>query len=82
VQRKPAHLWTLSAALFAAFAMLAAAPLPSAWKHWHYSRAIELTPTDAARLVSVVAPSDMYVHAKPWLADVRVIDDLVRKFRT
>jgi hypothetical protein len=76
VQRKPAHLWTLSAALFAAFAMLAAAPLPSAWKHWHYSRAIELTPTDAARLVSVVAPSDMYVHAKPWLADVRVIDDL------
>jgi hypothetical protein len=59
--------------------MLATAPLPSAWKHWRYSRAIELTPADATRLVSVVAPSDMYVHAQPWLADVRVIDDQGRE---
>ncbi len=65
----------LCVTLLAAFAMLAARPLPSAWKHWRYSRAIELTPTDAPRLVSVVAPLEMYSRAKPWLADVRVIDD-------
>jgi hypothetical protein len=65
----------LCAALLAAFAMLAAAPLPSAWKHWRYSRAIELPGTDATPLVSIVAPLDMYRRAKPWLADVRVIDD-------
>ncbi len=75
-QRNSAGLWTVSAVLFAAFAMLAAGPLPSAWKHWRYLRAIELSSTDTARLVSVVAPPDMYAHAKPWLADVRVIDDL------
>jgi hypothetical protein len=74
-QRHSARSWTLCTALFATFAMLATAPLPSAWKHWRYSRAMELTPTDATRLVSVAAPSDLYVHAKPWLADVRVIDD-------
>lgn len=55
--------------------MLAAAPLPSAWKHWRYSRAIELPTTDAPRLASIVAPREMYSRAKPWLADVRVIDD-------
>jgi hypothetical protein len=65
----------LCAALLAAFAMLATAPLPSAWKHWHYSRAIELPATDAPRLASIVAPLDMYRRAKPWLADLRVIDD-------
>jgi Protein of unknown function (DUF3999) len=75
VQRKPARLWSFCAGLFAAVAMLAATRLPSAWKHWHYSRAIELTPTGATRLVSVVAPPDMYAHAKPWLTDLRVIDD-------
>jgi hypothetical protein len=74
-QRNSAGLWTVSAVLFAAFAMLAAGPLPSAWKHWRYSRAIELSSTDTTRLVSVVAPPDMYAHAKPWLADVRLIDD-------
>ena len=66
---------TLGVALFAGFVMLAATPLPSAWKHWRYSRAIELAPTDATRLGSVVAPLDLYSHAQPWLADVRVIDD-------
>ena len=70
-----ARLGILCVALFAAFAMLAAAPLPSAWKHWRYSRAIQLAPTDATRLVSVMAPLEMYSHAKSWLADVRVIDD-------
>jgi hypothetical protein len=74
-QRHSARRWTLCTALFAAFAMLATGPLPWAWKHWHYSRAVELSPTDATRLVSLVAPLDMHAHAKPWLADLRVIDD-------
>jgi Protein of unknown function (DUF3999) len=65
----------LCAALIAAFVMPAATRLPSAWKHWHYSRAIEFPATDAPRLVSIAAPLDMYRRAKPWLADVRVIDD-------
>ena len=42
----------------------------------------QLALTDATRLVSVMAPLEMYSHAKPWLADVRVIDDQARKFRT
>jgi hypothetical protein len=75
MQRGLARLGSLSAALLAASAMLAATPLPSAWKHWRYSRGIELSPADATRLVSVIAPLDMYSHAQPGLADVRVIDD-------
>jgi hypothetical protein len=65
----------MGAALLAAFAALADTQLPAAWKNWHYSRTIELTPTNAKQLVSVVAPLDIYPHATPWLADVRVIDD-------
>ena len=65
----------ICAALLAAFVALADTPLPAAWKHWHYSRAIELPATDVTQLVSVAAPLDIYPHAIPWLADVRVIDD-------
>ena len=65
----------IGAALLPAFAALADTPLPAAWKNWHYSRAIELPTTDRAKLVSVAAPLDIYPHAIPWLADVRVIDD-------
>jgi len=77
-----ARLWrgllivgVIGAASLAAFAALADTRLPAAWKNWHYSRAIELPPTDATRLVSVVTPLDIYPHAMPWLAGVRVIDD-------
>lgn len=77
-----ARLWrgllivgVIGAASLAAFAALADTRLPAAWKNWHYSRAIELPPTDATRLVSVVTPLDIYPNAIPWLAGVRVIDD-------
>ena len=80
--RLPVRLWrgvlvvgVIGAASLATFAALADSRLPAAWKHWHYSRTIELTPTTATQLVSVVAPLDIYPHAIPWLADVRVIDD-------
>jgi hypothetical protein len=63
--------------------MLAATPLPSAWKHWRYSRAIELSAPAGtagatpgmAQLVDVVAPPDLYAHAQAGLADLRLIDD-------
>jgi hypothetical protein len=71
------------AVLLAAFAALADTPLPAAWKHWHYSRAIELAPLDATtgttsgrgRLAGVAAPPDLYAHTATGLADLRVIDD-------
>lgn len=69
------RLRTAIAAGFCAFAMLAAAPLPSAWQHWRYSREIEVEPTDTTRLVNLVLPQDVYLHAENSLADVRIIDD-------
>jgi hypothetical protein len=62
--------------------LAADAPLPAAWKHWHYSRAIELAApvattgaTTATQFADVVAPPDLYAHAQAGLADLRVIDD-------
>ncbi|MFZ3217228.1 MAG: DUF3999 family protein [Candidatus Acidiferrales bacterium] len=63
------------ATAFAALAAGTAGPLPAAWKHWHYWRAIEVAPADAAQLASVVAPLDAYAHAHTGLRDLRVIDD-------
>lgn len=60
---------------FCALAVLAAAPLPSAWQHWRYSREIEVEPTEITRLVNLILPQDVYLHAENSLADVRVIDD-------
>jgi Protein of unknown function (DUF3999) len=62
------------AVLLFAMAMLAATPLPVAWRHWRYSRAIELPAADSARLISMLVPQDVYAHAAPLLADLRVID--------
>jgi Protein of unknown function (DUF3999) len=66
----------ICASSLAAFAALAAdVPLPVAWKNWHYSRAIELTPTGAEQFADLVAPPDLYTHTETGLADLRVIDD-------
>ena len=73
----------MGAAPLAAFATLAGAPLPAAWKHWRYSRAIELPPPDATisattgrgRLAGVVMPAGLYTHTDTGLSDLRVIDD-------
>jgi hypothetical protein len=82
--RGVAVVGVIGVALLAAFAVLAAdTPLPAAWKHWHYSRAIELAPPDAAtvtttavgQLAAVVVPPALYAHAQTRLADLRVIDD-------
>ncbi|MGA8145692.1 MAG: DUF3999 family protein [Candidatus Acidiferrales bacterium] len=63
------------AAALLAIPFLAAAPLPTAWNHWRYSRAIDLPPTDNERFVSVIVPQEVYTHVQPRLHDVRVIDD-------
>jgi Protein of unknown function (DUF3999) len=71
-------LGAIAAALLATLAALADTPLPAAWEHWRYSRAIELptpNPAGATQLAGVVAPPDIYAHAEPRLADLRVIDD-------
>lgn len=66
--------WTASVGLIV-FLASAATPLPTAWKYWRYSRAVQLPPVDATRLVSVVVPQDVYLHSRALLPDVRVIDD-------
>jgi hypothetical protein len=66
--------WTASVSLMALLTT-AATPLPTAWKYWRYSRAVQLPLVDATRLVSVVVPQDVYLHSQALLPDVRVIDD-------
>ncbi len=63
------------AALFCSLFLLAASPLPVAWQHWRYSRAIDLPSTQATQLVSLRLPPEVYAHAAPFLTDLRVIDD-------
>jgi hypothetical protein len=56
-------------------AALAASPLPTAWKYWRYSRAVQISATNATRLAGVVLPEDIYERAKTSLPDLRMIDD-------
>ncbi len=72
---KSRHPGRMIAIGLCALAMLAAAPLPLAWQHWLYSREIELPATDETRLVNLILPEDVYLHAQTLLSDVRVIDD-------
>jgi len=74
----------IGSALLSALGALAADPsLPAAWKHWHYSREIEVAApvaatgatTPAAQFADVVAPPDLYAHAQAGLTDLRVMDD-------
>ncbi len=68
--------WACVAVLAGALRLLAAGPLPEAWRHWRYFRAISLPPASTLRLVSVALPPEIFAHAQPDLADIRVIDDL------
>lgn len=68
------HGWGLFAALVCGLAVLGAS-LPPAWQHWRYSRAIDLPATQSPRLVTLKVPQDIYGHAAPSLADLRVIDE-------
>ena len=68
--------WTAAGALFSLLATVAAAPLPHAWKNWRYSRAIDISTTDAPRLATAVVPADVFRRSQTGLRDLRVIDDL------
>src|SRR6266478_7356804 len=48
--------------------------LPSAWRSWRYSRAIE--PGHADALNYVILDREVFSHSENQLADVRIIDDL------
>ncbi|HEX5425858.1 MAG TPA: DUF3999 family protein [Candidatus Acidoferrales bacterium] len=68
------HDGFLVAAFVCALGVLGAS-LPPAWQHWRYSRAIDLPATQSPRLVSLKVPQNVYAHAAPGLADLRVIDE-------
>jgi len=67
--------WVAAGVMLVAAVSLAAAALPTAWRNWRFSRAIELAPTDTARLAAVVLPQEVYARAQAALGDIRVIDD-------
>jgi len=71
----PGSSWKSTAVLLVVMTTVAAAPLPELWRHWRYSRSIELAPVAATRLAGVTVPSDVYQRARFWLPDVRVMDD-------
>ena len=68
------HDGFLVAAFVCALGVLGAS-LPPAWQHWRYSRAIDLPATLSPRLVTLKVPQNVYAHAAPGLADLRVIDE-------
>jgi uncharacterized protein DUF3999 len=53
---------------------LAYSALPDIWKHWRYSRAIELPATDTTRLVEATITDEIYLRSQLSLEDLRVID--------
>ena len=72
----PLRSWAAGSALLLGFAaVLGAAPLPSAWINWRYSRPITLPAADTARLAGLPLPQDVYLHATLGLPDIRIIDD-------
>lgn len=53
----------------------AASQLPNTWRHWRYSRPIDLSAANQTRLVGIAIPPGVYAHSQSDLADVRVIDN-------
>jgi hypothetical protein len=62
-------------AVFGAFALMAATPLPKAWENWRYSREIRAGSVTERRLVGVSIPLEIFQHAQGSLDDLRVIDN-------
>jgi hypothetical protein len=56
-------------------ALGAAAPLQGPWKHWRYSRPIDLPPPSAERFVDVPVVPSVYARARKGLEDLRLIDE-------
>ena len=56
-----------------------AGPLPGPWRFWRYSRAILFGSIGQEQMTGVVPPLEVFAHAQPQLADIRVIDDQARE---
>ncbi len=69
--RRPLSLLLVLAAL-AATAL--AADLPSAWRSWRYSRAIESGHSNILNYITL--DREVFAHSENRLADLRIIDDL------
>jgi hypothetical protein len=61
-------------ALVALGASAASIDLPSAWRSWRYSRAVESPRADT--LNYVILDREVFSHSENQLADLRIIDDL------
>jgi hypothetical protein len=49
--------------------------LPTDWKHWLYSRAIEVEPVEKTGLAQVTLPLEVFGSAQKSLADLRIIEE-------
>jgi hypothetical protein len=71
MKRRFSSLFLLLAALGAA---ALAADLPSAWRSWRYSRALESTRSGVLNYVTI--DREAFAHSENRLADLRIVDDL------
>ncbi len=68
------RILSLMLALVALSASAVSTDLPSAWRSWRYSRAVESGRADA--LNYVMLDREVFSHSENQLADLRIIDDL------
>jgi len=68
------RILSLMLALVALGASAVSTDLPSAWRSWGYSRAVESPRADA--LNYVILDREIFSHSENQLADLRIIDDL------
>lgn len=70
MRRLPSPLFLFAVVAASVFA----ADLPSAWRSWRYSRAIDSPFPDALNYITV--DREIFAHSENRLADLRIIDDL------
>jgi hypothetical protein len=68
------RIFSLLLVLGAFGAVALSADLPSAWRAWRYSRAIEPGHADALNFITL--DREVFSHTESQLADLRIIDDL------
>src|SRR5216684_71802 len=68
------RILSLMLALVALGASAVSTDLPSAWRSWRYSRAVESPRAEA--LNYVILDREVFSHSENQLADLRIVDDL------
>ena len=53
-----------------------AADLPSPWRSWHYSRAVQGPSAEQRLPADITVPWDVFLRCNPGCSDLRLIDDL------